>query len=548
MPRSEKPRPENARPEKPNIVLIVTDQHRADHLGCYGNDIVRTPNIDSIAARGLAFDRFYVASPICMPNRSTIMTGKMPSAHGVPTNGLPLPLESVTFVDLLRNEGYRTAMVGKSHLQNMTPIAVEDWNYPAPPPGRRPPPELSESYRRAVDGPGYEVERTERFIADPDRVVETPYYGFDDLRLVTRHGDATHGHYTRWLLQRTNDPDALRGRANALDPGGITAPQAWRTRMPEELYSTSYIREAASDLLEEYAQTPDRPFFMQFSFPDPHHPFTPPGRYWDMYDPDDIPVPESLGLDHVDPSNLWRRFHRDLEDGVAKREHVHPYACSAREAQESIALTYGMIAMIDDAIGAFLARLDELGLAGNTVLIFTSDHGDMMGDHGLMLKHGFAYESLIRVPFIWSEPDGSVAGGIGGRTDLLSGSIDIGATVLGRIGLAPPNGNRGFDLLPAAAAGTPVRDAILIEEEDLPVNSNVDRYLRLRTMVTGRWRLTFWDGDPLGELFDRDEDPLELRNLWNDPASQEVKAELFERMLRETVHHQEMGPKAVWCA
>ena len=104
------------RPEKPNIVLIVTDQHRADHLGCYGNGIVRTPNIDSIAARGLAFDRFYVASPICMPNRSTIMTGKMPSAHGVPTNGLPLPLESVTFVDLLRNEGYRTAMVGKSHL------------------------------------------------------------------------------------------------------------------------------------------------------------------------------------------------------------------------------------------------------------------------------------------------------------------------------------------------------------------------------------------------------------------------------------------------
>ncbi len=373
-------------PEKPNIVLIVTDQHRADHLGCYGNGIVRTPHIDSIAARGLAFDRFYVASPICMPNRATIMTGKMPSAHGVPTNGLPLPLESTTFVDLLRNAGYRTALVGKCHLQNMTPIPVEDWNYPPPPPGRKPPPELAESYRRAVDGPGYEVERTELFIADPDRVVETPYYGFDDLRLVTRHGDATQGHYTRWLLQRTNDPDALRGRANALDPAGITAPQAWRTRMPEDLYSTSYIRDAASDLLAEYAQTPDRPFFMQFSFPDPHHPFTPPGRYWDMYDPNDIPVPASLDAEHVDPSALWRKFHRDLEDGVAKREHVHPYALSAREAQESIALTYGMITMIDDAIGAFLARLDELGLAENTVLIFTADHGDMMGDHGLMLE------------------------------------------------------------------------------------------------------------------------------------------------------------------
>ena len=543
MSPSDKPRP-----DRPNFVLIVTDQHRADHLGCYGNDIVRTPHIDSIAARGLAFDRFYVASPICMPNRATIMTGRMPSAHGVPTNGLPLPLESTTFVDLLRNEGYRTALVGKCHLQNMTPIAVEDWNYPPPPAGRPPPPELAESHRRAVDGPGYEVERTELFIADPDRVVETPYYGFDDVHLVTRHGDDTQGHYTRWLLQRTNDPDALRGPANALDRGAISAPQAWRTRMPEELYSTSYIRETAIGVLEDFARTPDRPFFMQFSFPDPHHPFTPPGRYWDMYDPGDIPVPESLGAAHVDPSALWQKFHRDLTDGAARREHVHPYALSAREAQESIALTYGMIAMIDDAVGALLARLDELGLADNTVLIFTSDHGDLMGDHGLMLKHGFHYEGLIRVPFIWSEPGSGAAGGTGSRTDLLSGSIDIGASVLGRIGLAPPNGTCGFDLMAAEAAGTPVRDAILVEEDDLPVNSNVDRYLRLRTLVTGRWRLTFWEGDPLGELFDREEDPLEVRNLWNDPAAQGIKAELLERMLRETLHHQNMSPKAAWCA
>ena len=267
-----------------------------------------------------------------------------------------------------------------------------------------------------------------------------------------------------------------------------------------------------------------------------------------MYDPDDIPVPASHGAAHVDPSALWRRFHRDLEDGVARREHVHPYACSAREARESIALTYGMISMIDDAVGALLARLDALGLADNTVLIFTTDHGDLMGDHGLMLKHGFHYEGLIRVPFIWSEPDGGPSGDKTGRSDLLSGSIDIGATVLGRAGLAPPNGNRGFDLMAAARDGTPVRDALLVEEEDLPVNSNIERYTRLRTLVTGRWRLTFWDGDPLGELFDREADPLELRNLWNDPASQGVKAELLERMLRETLRHQDMGPKAEYCA
>ncbi len=548
MPPSDRSSPDKPRPDRPNFILIMTDQQRADHLGCYGNNIVRTPHIDSIAARGLAFDRFYVASPICMPNRATIMTGRMPSANGVPTNGLPLPLESVTFVDLLRADGYRTALAGKCHLQNMMPIPVDASNYPPPAPGRPPPAALAESLRRPVSGPGYDAEMNDLWIADPDRTMPSPYYGFDDVRLAIRHGDNVQGHYTRWLLQRTNDPDALRGPENALDRGTIAAPQAWRTRMPEELYSTSYIREAGIELLEEFARTPDRPFFLQYSFTDPHHPFTPPGRYWGLYDPDEIPVPASLGAEHVDPSALWRRFHRDLEDGVARREHVHPYALSAREAQESIALTYGMIAMIDDAVGALLARLDALGLADNTVLMFTTDHGDLMGDHGLMLKHGFHYEGLIRVPFIWSEPDGGPSGDKAGRSDLLSGSIDIGATVLGRIGLAPPNGNRGFDLMAAARAGTPVRDAIVVEEEDLPVNSNVERYMRLRTLVTGRWRLTFWDGEPLGELFDRAEDPLELRNLWNDPTAQGVKADLLERMLRETLRHQDMGPKAEFCA
>src|SRR5688572_2503240 len=104
----------------PNFILFITDQHRADHLGCYGHPVVRTPHIDSIAARGVAMDRFYVASPVCMPNRASLMTGRMPSSHGVRANGIPLSRSSVTFVDLLAAAGYRTALVGKSHLQNFT--------------------------------------------------------------------------------------------------------------------------------------------------------------------------------------------------------------------------------------------------------------------------------------------------------------------------------------------------------------------------------------------------------------------------------------------
>src|SRR5579862_2469935 len=106
--------------DRPNFLLIMTDQQRADHLGCSGHPILRTPNIDSIAEHGVSFDRFYVATPVCMPNRATLMTGRMPSVHGVRSNGMPLPLRSNTFVDALRAGGYATALVGKSHLQNFT--------------------------------------------------------------------------------------------------------------------------------------------------------------------------------------------------------------------------------------------------------------------------------------------------------------------------------------------------------------------------------------------------------------------------------------------
>ena len=109
---------------RPNFLIFITDQHRADHLGCYGNPVVKTPNIDALASAGQRFERAYVATPVCMPNRGSIMTGRMPSAHGARSNGIPLPLESVTFADLLAEAGYRTALIGKSHLQNMEDSAA----------------------------------------------------------------------------------------------------------------------------------------------------------------------------------------------------------------------------------------------------------------------------------------------------------------------------------------------------------------------------------------------------------------------------------------
>ncbi len=532
--------------EQPNFLFLITDQQRADHLGCYGNQVINTPNVDAISARGLTFDQFYVACPICMPNRATLMTGRMPSVNGVMTNGVPLPLQSTTFVELLRAAGYRTALLGKSHLQNMVPSEVEDWNYPPRRSGTLPPPGLDDAYRTLSTGPEYQYERSDLWMKDPNRQVSGPYYGFDDISFANLHGDRVQGHYTAWLADRHADPASLRGPENALPADDYVAPQAWRTAMPQELYPTTYVEEMTVQYLDDHAANAGgKPFFIQCSFPDPHHPFTPPGKYWGLYDPHDVAAPESLGKDHNDPPPFQKRLIEELGNGTALRDHVSAYALNDREARESIALTYGMITMVDDAIGRILAKLESVGLAENTVVIFTSDHGDLMGDHGLMLKHCFHQEGLLRVPFIWADPDQPG----GARSDLLSGTIDIASTVLARAGLAPYHGIQGYDVVSAATAGEGLpRLGMVIEEDELPMNANCGRFTRTRSFVTGRWRLTYWLEEQFGELYDRENDPLELHNLWNEPAAQADRAVLIEMMMRERISLEEMAPRAPYCA
>lgn len=531
----------------PNVILFMADQLRADHLGCYGNPIVRTPTIDGLAARGTTFDRFYVTCPICMPNRIAMMTSRMPSLNGCRHNGIPLDRDAVTFVDLLAASGYATALIGKSHLQNMAGNPVQPRIFPQPVEGRRPPAELADASRRRLTGPDYEVELISLWREDPSRHVPRSYYGFEHVRFANGHSDQVEGHYTQWLRNRHPEPDTLRGPAHALPENRRRGPQMWRTAMPEALYPTNYIEETAIDYLSDRASAADnRPFFLWCSFPDPHHPFAPPGRYFDMYDPDAIPLPPSFG--HVDPREpeFARRLRREFESGQAKTDAPKPFACSAEDVRQCTALTYGMISMIDAAIGRILARLESLGMAGNTVVIFTSDHGDFMGDHGLMLKHGLHYEGVIRVPFIWADPREAKAAE---RTRLGASTIDIGPTILGRAGSAPQNGAQGFDLMRCLREERePPRFGLLIEEDELGSHLGQEDGLRTRTLIRDAWRLTLWEGMAGGELFDRERDPHELRNLWFDPDYERLKAELVEAMLRETIRLSDTAPLAVHVA
>lgn len=529
--------------ERPNVLFIITDQLRADHLGCYGNRAIRTPAIDSIAARGVAFDRFYVASPVCQPNRATLMTGRMPSLHGVRHNGISLSLNANTFVDLMRAAGWRTALIGKSHLQNMTGLPTVTPK-PKVPDGYRPPPAgLDEAEKEDWLDPAYEQENMRMWDKDPARAFRLPYYGFEHVELCSGHAVDVQGSYTAWLRARRADADALRGPENAL-PSNYALPQAWRTSLPEELYPTSYVVERTLAYLDEHARKGDpAPFFLQCSFPDPHHPFTPPGRYWDLYKPQDMALPPSfrIGNRKLPPHAAALVAARD--NGTRVGNGPGAFAVNEQETREAIALTFGMIAMIDDGIAKILARLDALGLARNTVIVFTSDHGDLMGDHQLMLKGAYAYQGLIRVPFIWAEPDGAGAAA-GSRSDCLFGTLDIAQTFLDRAKLAPYNGIQGKSLIPALGGRSNAgHSGILIEYGSQRPVPALPADLSMRTLVDACWRVTLYRGVPWGELYDLESDPDELHNLWDEPASAPWKLALTERLVQTMMELAETSPR-----
>lgn len=522
------------KPNRPvNFLLFITDQHRADHLGAYGNGVVATPHLDRLAGAGWRADNMHVATPICMPNRASLMTGRYPSTHGARHNGIALSLRSRTFVDMLSSAGWRTGVVGKLHLQNMTDIPP---SWPVRAEDRLP----LEAVAPDLDG-RYDQENRKKWLERDDYELSYPYYGFQQADLVDDHSDQPHGHYRYWLRRNHPAVEPLIGFEAAIETPGYELTrirQAWRTRVPEELYPTAYIADRTIEKLREYSRD-DSPFFLQCSFPDPHHPFTPPGRYWDMYKPEDMELPESFHSSEAPPPHVaWLRAQRD--GGKAVKHTPAIFACNERETREALALNYGSITNIDHHIGRVLAALEQSGLAENTVVIFTSDHGDYLGDHQLMLKGPIHYRGLTRVPFIWRDGIGQTGGA---ASDALVSTIDIAPTILARAGVQPFNGMQGHDLASVMSGqARNVRDGLMIEEEGQRVILGFERRIRCRTLLAQGHRLTIYDGAQWGELYDLREDPHELRNLWDVAESAGVRARLQEMLSHAMLSHMDTSP------
>ncbi|WP_330221507.1 sulfatase family protein [Marinomonas phaeophyticola] len=268
------------------------------------------------------------------------------------------------------------------------------------------------------------------------------------------------------------------------------------------------------------------------SFPDPHHPFTPPGKYWDMYNPDDIPLPPSFGLGNIPPLQALRKA---LKENLGGRSRQDPFAVTEREAREITALTYGSITMIDDAVGRVLKKLKELKLDENTIICFTSDHGDYMGDHGMMLKLLMHYQGLIRTPFIWFDPRDKAQGKVDRQ---LRSSIDIAPTILEHSGIQPYIGIQGYNLF----SNSIKRQGLIIEEDSQRSIIGFDKPQRIRTYVEEGWRMSIRHNESWSELYDLTNDPLEINNVWNDPNYNDQKNRLLESMMRETIALQDRSP------
>ena len=474
-----------------NIILIFCDELRADALGCFGNNIVQTPNIDNLARKGTVFTQCMVTQPTCTPCRASILTGCYPSALHSRMVGCVTPDDSRFLPRILAEYGYRTASIGKIHLvpQSWEPDAVEK--------------------TRVEDG-----------LYD--------YYGFQEVDLVNGHGDNCFGHeYNEWLLNQVPNVRELRKRRESY-PHGTRNTYSWE--LPSEVHSSNYIGDRTVEFLRS---ADDRPFFLHVSFNDPHHPFTVPEPYASMYPPEDMPLPippitesrNALPLQleaYFGGSAPWsnKKSGSDRVIGTPPQDYSKYTIEDWRQVK---AIYYGMVSLIDENIGKILNALEETGLDNETSVVFVSDHGDYLGDHGFYGK-GFHYDSVVRTPLIFCGP------GIqpGQRVDTVASVLDIAPSLLDVAGIHEPEGIQGCSTKKVLAGEESLRRQLAMIEND-------DDFapMKARTLVSLDWKLTYFCGENFGELYDRRNDPDEMINLWSDPACSHIKSELIGMLMEE---------------
>ena len=464
--------------DKPNIILILPDQQRGDSLRCMGHPAIRTPNLDSLAAKGVTFGRCYTNSPLCMPARASLMSGQYVNEHGVWNNSVSADRFGASHVRNIRDAGYHTVAIGKTHLYvhqgaghtNNHVQELRDWGF-------------EDSHE--LTGPIASV------------TVDSPYTDYlAGKRFLNVHREHLRTYVRGWMrgyLHPWETPPCL---------------------LPTEDHLDMYTARKSVEWIRNYRG--DKPFYLQILFPGPHDPFDSPAEYRAIYNPEEMPLaimdtPAPPVAPYVDRWFKWSRLE------------------SMTESQNRVMRTYyyGKISLIDDGIGLILKALEERGLMDNTWIIYSSDHGEMLGDHRVSHKMVF-YEGAVHVPLIIKPPYGVRSKKCAGLTD----HLDIAATLLDIAGAKPLGGSDGHSLMPQirAESDTPEsqrgKDVMFSEV----LGYSMVRTERYKMAIDTRTR------QPV-ELYDTVSDPNELRNLVNDPSLEKVRRELLDEHLARLLSH-----------
>lgn len=483
----------------PNILLITSDQHHWTALGAV-NDKIKTPNLDRLCAAGTRFNRAYCPNPTCTPTRASIITGQYPSTHGAWTLGTKLPEDALTVGDVFRANGYQTFLIGKAHFQPL---------------------------KSAPDQTSIECMPTLREL-DFWRTFndeQTPWYGFDHVELARNHADeALVGqHYAIWLEEQ--GVENWRDYFQDVETFQPKRYGAWD--LPAKYHYTTWTAERTIALIEQNVAA-EKPFFGWASFHDPHPPYVVPEPWASMYDPADMEPGTLLENEMELLPEHFRLTQQAKPDFSAYNETgqgnhgFHSHLTSDEKGREQMAIYYGMVSFMDEQIGRILDALDEQGLTENTLIVFTTDHGHFLGQHGLWFKGAFHYEDVLRLPFIASWPGHVPAGA---TSDALQSLVDLAPTFLAACDLPIPGAMQGVNQLPVwEGEAQSARDEVIVEFRHQPTK------VHLRTLITTRFKMTIYRDQTYGELFDLHDDPDERRNLWDDVAASQVKAEMFQRL------------------
>lgn len=477
--------------EKPNILWICTDQQRYDTIGALGNPYVSTPNIDSLVEEGVAFTHAYCQSPICTPSRSSFLTGMYPSATHVNGNGNDYYPETYPLVTkTLADNGYDCGLIGKLHLASAF---------------RRIEPRVNDGYRY------WHYSHAPR----------------DDWKV---------GHdYADWVRSK----GAILGELTQ-NPEGV----------PTELHQTTWCAEKTIEFIREKREGP---WLASVNIYDPHPPFNPPQFYREQFNPDDMPEPlfkesdleQQRKLTDIDFQSKVR-----TPDELDIRSPILPHSpnrkpdetVGARDAKTLIAAYYAMIKLIDDQMGRILEGLNETGERENTVIIFTSDHGEMLGDHGLIQKGCRFYEGLVRVPLILSCPTRFKSGL---KSDALVELVDKVPTILELAGLPVPTEMHGRSLLPILQGEVDPnqhRSSVRCEFYDALGMRNHSFATMFRDK---RYKIVTYHGHEEGELYDLVDDPEEFNNLWDKSDKEEIKMDLLKKSYDASMFAMDKGPERV---